>query len=131
MKFATEEIRMKAVHAYLEKKATAKQLADIFGYTQASICNWVKAYKEHGQVAARPNGHRKSCFTQEELSQLSRLIETKVDVTLEGIREHFGKTCSLAAICKIVKKLGFVYKKNAQGKRAKPGRHKTQAKSLD
>lgn len=29
MKFASEEIRTKAVHAYLEGKATARQLADI------------------------------------------------------------------------------------------------------
>ncbi|WP_165073169.1 hypothetical protein, partial [Desulfovibrio sp. ZJ200] len=29
MKFASEEIRTKAVHAYLDVKATARQLADI------------------------------------------------------------------------------------------------------
>ena len=29
MKFASEEIRTRAVHAYLEGKATARQLADI------------------------------------------------------------------------------------------------------
>lgn len=129
MKFASEEIRMKAVHAYIDGKATAKQLGDILGYTPATICNWVRAYKNNGQTAAKPNGHRKSCFTSEELEHLSNLIEKKVDITLEEIRESFGKTCSLVAIHKIVKKLGFVYKKTLRASEQDRKDIKTQRES--
>lgn len=128
MKFASEEIRTKAVHAYLTGKASAKKLAEIFGYTPCTILNWVRAYKTQGQTAPKPNGHRKSCFTEEELEQLTSLLESRVDMTLEEIRAHFNKACSLTAIHKIVKKLGFVYKKNLKGKRAESGRYKTKAR---
>ena len=111
MKFATEEIRTIAVKAYLEKQATRQQLADIFGYTPATISNWIRAYKRENRLARLPNGHRKSCFSPEELEQLTDLLEKNVDMTLAEIKEHFNKTCSLVAIHKIVKKLGFVFKK--------------------
>ena len=124
MKFGSEEIRTKAVQAYLAGKATPKQLADIFGYTPATVYNWVRTYRLHNRLRALPNGHRRSCFTQEELAELSKLIEKHVDITLEEIRRHFKKTCSLSAIHRIVVKLGFVYKKNAQGERARAQRHK-------
>lgn len=115
MKFASEEIRTKAVHAYIAGKATAKQLADIFGYTRATICNWVRAYRDHEQLAAKPNGHRKSCFSPEELQELQALLDENVDMTLEEIRAHFNKSCCLSSIHRLLVKLGYRYKKNSQG----------------
>lgn len=117
MKFASPEIREKAVRAYLDGKGTARQLADIFGYTPTTICNWVRAYRETQQLAAKPNGHRKSCFTDEELIRLKEVISETPDITLQEIKTRFNKSCCLAAICRIVAKLGFTYKKNSQGKR--------------
>lgn len=125
MKFASEEIRTKAVNAYLEGKATSKQLADILGYSIASICNWVRTYKRENRLAAKPNGHRYSCFSDEELEALKHLMVQHPDMTLVEIRDHFGKSCSPIAIHAILKKLGFVYKKNSQGQRTRSQRRKT------
>lgn len=119
MKFATQEIRTAAVNAFMSGQATIEQLVNIFGYTQASIYNWVRDYKKNNRLAPRPNGHRKGIFSEEELKQLSELLEKNVDMTLAEIREHFKKECSLVTIHKTVVKLGFVFKKNAKGKRTR------------
>lgn len=124
MKTASEEIRTKVVHAYLEKIATPKKLAEIFGYSYATICNWIRIYKTENRLCAKPTGHRKSCFSDEEKNQLSALLKAKVDMTLEEIRQYFNKDCSLTAIHKNVIKLGFILKKNFKGERTRSRRYK-------
>lgn len=75
MKFASQEIRIKAVNAYIAGKASAKKLTDIFGYTRGTICNWVRAYRQNNQLKAKHNGHRKKCFSDEEIEKLKTLLE--------------------------------------------------------
>lgn len=75
MKFVPEGIRSKAVNAYMDGKGSSKQLAEIFGYTPATICNRVRAYKKDAQLRAKPNAHRKSCFNDAELAELKALLE--------------------------------------------------------
>lgn len=124
MKAASNEIRTKVIEAYLAEKATPRKLADIFGYTYATICNWIRSYKTENRLSPKPRGHRKSCFSDEEKAQLQELLEKNVDMTLEEIRQHFSKNCSLTAIHKIVVKLGFVFKKNSKGERTRSRRYK-------
>jgi len=111
MKIASEAIRTLVVKAFLSKTASRQQLSKIFGYTTASISNWVREYKQENRLAPRPQGHRRAVFTDAELKQLADLLERNVDLTLAEIREHFRKPCSLVAIHNTVVKLGFVLKK--------------------
>jgi len=127
MKIANEAIRTLVVKAYLSGTAGRQQLSEIFGYTPASISNWVREYKKENRLTPRPSGHRKAVFTGAELEQLAELLKKKVDLTLAEIREHFRKTCSLAAIHKTVVKLGFVFKKNSAGKRTRTRGHSSSA----
>jgi transposase len=117
MKTATAETRDLVVKAYTSCIASRKQLAAIFGYHIQSIGNWIREYEREGRITPHPKGHRKSVFTDEEKILLAKLLNNNVDITLEEIRERFGKSCSLVAIHKTVVKLGFVFKKNATGKR--------------
>jgi transposase len=111
MKIASEEIRTIVVKAYLAGTASRQKLSEIFGYTPASISNWVREYKRENRLAPHPPGHRKAVFADAELTQLADLLGKKVDLTLAEIREQFGKSCSLVAIYKTVAKIGFVFKK--------------------
>jgi len=122
MKTATAETRALVVKAYSSGVATRKQLAEIFGYHIQSIGNWIREYEREGRIAPRPKGHRQSVFSPEERKQLSALLKNSVDMTLAEIKEHFGKTCCLSAIHRIVVGLGFVVKKNSKGKRTKSRR---------
>lgn len=123
MKIASEEIRTIVVKAYLSGTASRQHLSEIFGYTTASISNWVRAYKEEKRLAPHPSGHRKPMLTDAELEQLSKLLEKDVDLTLAEIKEHFGMQCSLVTIHKTLIKLGFVFKKNSEGKRTRARGH--------
>ena len=69
MKIANEEIRTLVVKAYLSGAATRQKLSEIFGYTPASISNWVREYKRENRLKPRPQGHRKAVFTGAELEQ--------------------------------------------------------------
>ena len=123
MKTASAETRALVVKAYTSGIVTRKQLAEIFGYHIQSIGNWIREYMREGRIAPRPKGHRKSVFTEAEKENLIELFESNTDMTLEEIRNYFGKSCSLAAIHKTVVKLGFVFKKNAEGKRIRARRY--------
>lgn len=124
MKIANEEIRSLVVKAFMSRTASRQQLSEIFGYTPASISNWVREYKRENRLSPLPPGHRKAVFTDSELYQLTKLLEERVDITLSEIKEHFQKECSLVAIHKTVVKLGFVFKKNSEGERARTRGHK-------
>jgi len=124
MKTASAEIRDFVVKAYVSRVATRKQLSVIFGYHIQSIGNWIRQYAHEGRSAPRPKGHRKSVFSPEEREQLVALLQNNVDMTLAEIKDHFGKDCCLAAIHRIVVKLGFVLKKNSTGKRTRSCGHR-------
>ena len=67
MKIASPEIRILAVRAYLSGTANRRQLSEIFGYTTASISNWVREYRRENRLTPLPQGHRKAAFTDAEL----------------------------------------------------------------
>lgn len=132
MKTASTEIRTLVVKAYTSGAATRKQLAEIFGYHIQSIGNWIREHEREGRVAPRQKGHRPSVFTSEEKEELVKLLSEDVDLTLAEIRTRFGKECSLVAIHKLLVKLGFVFKKNTEGKRTGARRHRQeQARMAD
>ena len=124
MKTASGETRALVVKAYTSGIATRKQLAEIFGYHIQSIGIWIREFEREGRIAPLAKGHRKSVFTDGEKIALSQLFQENGDVTLEEIRKKFGKDCSLVAIRKTVVKLGFVFKKNAAGKRVGTRRYR-------
>jgi transposase len=126
MKTASAETRALVVKAYASGVATRKQLADIFGYHIQSIGNWIRAFEREERIAPHAKGHRKSVFSEEEKAALVALLRSDVDMTLEEIREIFGKTCTLSAIHRLVVKLGFVFKKNAAGKRVGTRRYSSE-----
>jgi len=123
MKTASAETRALVVKAYSSGAASRKQLAEIFGYHIQSIGNWIRAFEREKQIAPHAKGHRKSVFTDEEKARLADLLCNDVDITLQEIKEMFNKTCTLSAIHRIVVKLGYVFKKNSEGKRVGTRRH--------
>ena len=125
MKIASSEIRSLVVKAYLPGTASRRQLADIFGYHIETIGRWVRASRQD-RFTPLPRGHRRSVFSPEELEQLAAYIESNPDATLSELRKHFGKKCSLPALHKITRKIGYVFKKNSEGKRTKTRGHSQQ-----
>jgi transposase len=118
MKIATPEIRFIVVQAYQAGTASRRQLADIFGYHIETIGRWIRKSRQE-QPYSLPRGHRRSVFCASELEQLAAYIESNPDATLNELRERFEKKCSLPALHRITRKLGYVFKKNSEGKRTR------------
>ena len=112
----TLEIRSIVVTAYLAKVASRQQLAAVIGYHIETIGRWIRRSRQK-QTGSLPRGHRRSVFNAEEMKQLAAYIESTPDATLNELRERFEKNCSLPALHKIIRKLGYVFKKNSEGKR--------------
>jgi transposase len=118
MRIATTDIRPFVVRAYESGVASRKQLAEIFGCHINSIGRWIRECRATKRLSPLPRGHRALAFSQGEL-----YVEENPDATLKEIREHFQKSCSLATISKMAANLGYAFKKNLAGKRARPGRY--------
>jgi transposase len=117
MRIAKPEIRAIVVAAYCAGTASRKQLSDIFGYHIETIGRWIRCAREE-RLTPLPRGHRISVFNSEELEQLAAFIK-KTDATLAEIHDHFGKSCSLPAIHKIIRKIGYVFKKTLKASEQK------------
>jgi transposase len=118
MKTASPEIRAVAVKAY-GAGISRQQIADIVGYHLNSVSRWIREFTRENRLKAHPRGHRASIFSEAERREIIALIGKQPDITLEELRSHFAKACSLNAIHKLLKTLGFVVKKNSSGKRAR------------
>lgn len=123
MSIASPEIRKIAVEAYLSAKATQQQIADIFGFHRTAIVRWVREYRKDGRLVPQTRGHMAKAFSDEEKERLAIMVEEKPDLTLEEIKEAFSKQCSLVAVHRELKRLGFRYKKNSEGIRARTRGH--------
>jgi transposase len=124
MKTANSEVRLIAIKAY-QAGIPRQQVADIVGYHLNSVSRWIREFEREERLEARPRGHRPSIFSLDDTQNLTELLKKDVDMTLKEIRSHFAKDCSLNAIHKWVKSLGFVYKKNSESKRTRTRRHRT------
>ena len=130
MSIASPEIRKIAVEAYLSAKATQQQIADIFGFHRTAIVRWVREYKKEGKLEPRVRGHMAKAFSDEEKARLVAMVEEKADLTLEEIKKAFSKNCSLVAVHRELKRLGFRYKKNSEGIRARTRRHSPEQEKM-
>lgn len=122
MKTASPEIRMIAVKAY-GTGISRQQISDIVGYHLNSVSRWIREFERDNRLEAHPRGHRSSIFSEDERREIIALIGKQPDITLEELRSHFAKSCSLNAIHKLLKSLGFAVKKNSAGKRTRARGH--------
>ena len=124
MKTASPEVRSIAIRAY-NSGISRQQVSDIVGYHLNSVSRWIREFERENRLEARARGRRPSIFSSEERKELVELIHNQTDITLEEIRAHFAKNCSLNAIHKLLKVLGFVLKKNSEGKRTRTRRYRS------
>ena len=111
MKIASKDFRQRAVEAYQSGEFTREEVAKMFGYTTTTIGNWMRSFKQEGRITSLPRGHRASAFTPAEQHQLRELAEKQPDMTLEEIRTHSGKNCSLPTVSNTLAGLGLTFKK--------------------
>ena len=96
-----------------KKGYTISRIAREKGVSESTIDKLLKKEKDTGNCEPRPlNNGRKSVLSPEMKKQVEARILEKPDITLDELIEEFELEICRSAMCRIVKKFGFTYKKN-------------------
>lgn len=125
----------KRVLALCDAGKGTHEVARTLGVSESWIRRLKQRRREEGRIEARPSGGwRRGYFDAIRLSQLEAWIQERPDATLEVLRarvaDEMAVRCSLMAVCRALKKLGWSLKKNAAGQRARSLRRATSARQL-
>jgi transposase len=89
-------------------------IATLFRVSLSTVTSYLKLRDQTGSVCPRPNpGGRAPAIPAERYPELQHLLQEQPDLTLDQIRDRMQLSCSLAAICRTLKKLGLTRKKKA------------------
>ena len=111
------------------------EVSKMLGVSESWIRRVKQRRREEGRVRVRPSGGRRhGHFDALQLSQLEAWIRQHPDATLEALRarvaDHMELHCSLMAVCRALKKLGWSLKKNAAGQRTRSSRRAAPSREL-
>ena len=112
------DLRQRIVKAYLNKEGSQRQLARRFSVSLGTVRNYLKLYRQTGQLAPqRRGGGRAPKIPHEHLPLLRALLEQRPDATLEelgqALEAQTGIKAGTTSVWRAVQKLGWTRKKNA------------------
>ena len=119
MGIAKREVRQRAIDAYESGRGSQALVAKIYGVDISTFQRWLKRYRQSGSSAPLPRGHNPSALNEAQMEQLNTLVQQTPDATLEQLRQAMGLSCSIVAVHNALKRLGYRYKKNSTGQRAR------------
>jgi transposase len=122
MGIATTDVRLRAISAYEAGNGTQADIAKFYGVDISTFQRWLQRYRESGKASPLPRGHNPPALNKEQMLQLKKRVQERPDATLEQLRESVGVTCSLVTIHNTLTRLGYRFKKNSAGQRARTSR---------
>lgn len=123
MTIASKAIRERAVEAYKTGIFTQQQLAVAYCVHYKTIQNWLKADALGESQEAKPKGCRPRVFSNDEETELIKLIRENPSITLENIKIKFNKNCNVSVVHRTLLRIGMTYKKNSASLGARSGRY--------
>ena len=126
MSISSQQIRQRALAAHAAGQTQA-QVARSYGIDITTFQRWLRRYRQAGQTAPLPRGHRHAALEGAQLQRLDDLVQQTPDATLEQLRDALGVSCSLVAVHNTLKRLGYRFKKNSTGQRARSRRRQDPA----
>lgn len=99
----------KRVINHIESGHSQRSAAVMFRISSSAANRWWKEYKTTGKFVAKP---RKGSTGKVNKESLVSFMQSNPNITLLEVGRKFN--VSAAAICKLLKGLGFSYKKNVQ-----------------
>ena len=120
MKAYTMDLRERVMKVYDENKWTIGQIAQRFKVGEWWIHKLKRQRMLTGKIAPRKGkvGQPRR-FQGQPLAELERYVRKHPDATLEQIHEALGASCTLVTIHNTLRRLGYRFKKNAAGQRAR------------
>lgn len=119
MGIASSDVRERAIEAYEAGNGSQAEIARFYGVDISTFQRWLQRYRQIGLAAPLPRGHNPPALSEEQMLQLDMLVRQRSDATLEQLRESLGVSCSLVAVHNALKRLGYRFKKNSAGQRAR------------
>jgi transposase len=127
MKAYPVELRRRIVAAVDRGVGSLPAVAALFNVSINCVANYLQLRDETGSLQPRPyHGGRAPAIPAHRYDELRQLLADQPDLTLEQIRDRLHVDCSLAAICRTLKKLDLPRKKkpcrrpNSNGPTCKP-----------
>ena len=112
MKAYPFELRTRIVAAVDRGLGSLPTVAALFGVSTNCVANYLLLRTTTGSLQPRPNpGGRAPAIGPERYDEVRQLLADQPDLTLEALRGRLGLDCSLAAVCRTLKKLNLTRKK--------------------
>src|SRR5262249_37999807 len=108
------ELRTRIVDAVDRGVGSLPTIAALFSVSIACVANYLELREQTGSLQPRPNpGGRRPAIPEERYPEVRQLLAAQPDLTLEEIRDRLRVSCSLAAVCRTLQKLGLTRKKKS------------------
>ena len=119
----SEDLRKRVVAA-VEAGASPRQAAKRFGVSLSSARLWLRQWRRHGHVAAKPQGgDRRSHRIEAQADYLLKQIEQTPDATLQELQAQLhgrGLSVGIGTVWRFFRRHGISFKKNAARRRTTP-----------
>jgi len=112
MGIASQDVRERAIAAYEAGGVTQSQVASLYGVNISTFERWLKRYRETGQTAPLPRGHRRAVYEGLAARRLDALLAEHPDATLTELRDATGEACSIMAVHRATRRLDWRFKKS-------------------
>jgi transposase len=121
-----KEIREKIVHSYLRGFGTIAEVADMFDVTSRTVFNYLKMYRENGDLTPKPLPGRPPILNKQNLSIIKTIILSNRDGTLQEFCDEFERQVkikiTIVTMHNACNKLKMKRKKKVFTRRSKIGR---------
>lgn len=110
------DLRKKILSAWQNKEGSQRELAKRFKVSLAFIRNFLRRYRETGEIAAQPQGgDRRSLIKGKDKELLQKLVREQNDIYLRELQSslfnHIGIEVSESTLCRQLKGLKLGRKK--------------------
>ena len=116
----SEDLRKRVVAA-VEAGASQRQAAKRFGVSLSSAKLWLRQWRRHGHIAAKPQGgDRRSHRIEAQADYLLKQIEQTPDATLQELQAQLhgrGLSVGIGTVWRFFHRHGISFKKNAARRR--------------
>ncbi|MGH9786331.1 MAG: helix-turn-helix domain-containing protein [Terriglobia bacterium] len=134
MKAYSMDVRRRVL-GMCESGRTTREVASVLDVSESWVRRLKQRKRESGSIEPRPTGGRRhGHFDAGRLEQLEAWLRQHPDSTLEWLQARVQREmqlrCSLMAVCRAIKKLGWSLKKNAAGRRTRSPRRRSPAHKL-
>jgi transposase len=119
----SNDLRLRAVTYFRNNNLQYRDVAAIFDIGVATMHDWVKRFEETGKVEKIKSSGRPRVLPAEKNDAFKELVSCNADKTLAQLSEKWheaeGQKLSIFCVSRSIRRVGFSYKKNFSGIRAR------------